>query len=95
MSWIRSSLFNQLLVIIVGGCALILAAALYYYSNVTEGIDSYRRLIEKEVSHRHEVALVLADFKVQVQEWKNVLLRANSKILRANIPKWGTNTAKG
>lgn len=79
MSWIRSSLFNQLLVIIVGGCALILAAALYYYSNVTAGIDSYRRLIEQEVSHRHEVALVLSDFKVQVQEWKNVLLRGHDE----------------
>lgn len=75
MSWVRRSLFNQLLVIILGGCCIIWAASLYYYENVNAGFNRYQQLLEREVTYQHDIAQVLTDFKVQVQEWKNVLLR--------------------
>ncbi len=77
MSWIRSSLFNQLLVIVMGGCLLMLMAGVYFYGNVNEGIGKYNQLLVREVSQQRQIGNVLADFKVQVQEWKNVLLRGH------------------
>jgi len=75
MNWIKHSLFNRLLAIIVGGCLLIVAASGYYFLQVSSDFQRYNQLLDQELTHEREIASLLQDFRVQVQEWKNVLLR--------------------
>lgn len=75
MHWIKQSLFNQFLAIIAGGTILILAAFSLYHTNVSHSIAQYDKLIAEDVRHQQDINYVLINFKTQVQEWKNVLLR--------------------
>src|SRR5690606_15204136 len=75
MNWFNRSLFNKLLTSIASGCALIILAATFYFVRVSDGFDSYNRLLAVELTQRQQVGAMLSEFKTQIQEWKNVLLR--------------------
>lgn len=61
-------------VIVVGGVSLVA------FSILASQIDRFRAVLEEDVSTAILVDQVTVDFKVQVQEWKNVLIRGhNSK----------------
>lgn len=79
MNWVNRSLFNKLMVIIVGGCLLILSAALTYFVQVERGLARYNSLIAEDLSYESQINLISVDFKTQVQEWKNVLLRGSNQ----------------
>ncbi|SEB24435.1 methyl-accepting chemotaxis protein [Variovorax sp. YR216] len=57
------------------GVALLLAAALYGMLSLNRAIDTYRTTVQARTADEQAVMQVLVDFKVQVQEWKNTLLR--------------------
>lgn len=42
---------------------------------MNHALDSYKHVIEVEVANKDAIALIVEDFKTQVQEWKNALLR--------------------
>ena len=75
MNWINKSLFNKLLSIIVGGCLLIIIAGVFYFIQVSQGIQRYNQLISQEVAMERAINQMQSEFKTQVQEWKNVLIR--------------------
>ncbi|WP_417581411.1 HAMP domain-containing protein [Nitrincola sp.] len=75
MNWVNRSLFNKLLAIIVGGCLLIMIAGVFYFMQVNQGIQRYNQLISQEVAMERAINLMQSEFKTQVQEWKNVLIR--------------------
>lgn len=75
MNWIKHSLFNRLLAIIVGGCLLIVAASGYYFLQVSSDFHRYNQLLDQELTHERQIGSMLQSFRIQVQEWKNVLLR--------------------
>ena len=77
MNWINKSLFNKLLAIIVGGCALILIAGVFYFFQVNQGIQQYNQLINHEIATERAINQMSNEFKTQVQEWKNVLIRGS------------------
>jgi methyl-accepting chemotaxis protein len=54
---------------------LLFAAALFGISRLNQALDTYQTTVAQSFEHERLAAGMLGDFKVQVQEWKNVLLR--------------------
>ena len=54
---------------------LLLAAALFGISRLNQALDTYQTSVAQSFEHERMASSMLNDFKVQVQEWKNVLLR--------------------
>ncbi len=54
---------------------LLFAAALFGISRLNQALDTYQTTVAQSFEHERMAAGMLNDFKVQVQEWKNVLLR--------------------
>ena len=54
---------------------LLFAAALFGISRLNQALDTYQTTVAQSFEHERMAADMLNNFKVQVQEWKNVLLR--------------------
>jgi methyl-accepting chemotaxis protein-1 (serine sensor receptor) len=58
-----------------GALVLAVAAGLFGIYELRQSVATYERVIAVDYHHQHEALGALIDFKTQVQEWKNVLLR--------------------
>jgi methyl-accepting chemotaxis protein len=75
MAFWAHSLTNKIM-IVFGGVALLIALAVSGgYLGVTDAVDRFQQLTDQEISQERQGAGMVAGFKKQVQEWKNVLLR--------------------
>jgi methyl-accepting chemotaxis protein len=54
---------------------LLLAAALFGISRLNHALDTYQTTVAQSFDNERLASDMLSEFKVQVQEWKNVLLR--------------------
>jgi hypothetical protein len=54
---------------------VLLCAALFGIFSLNQSLDTYQISVQDSHAHERAVANMLDDFKVQAQEWKNVLLR--------------------
>ena len=64
--------------ILLSSGSLLLACAgagLFGLYNLNQSIDAYAKTISVDYAQERTASLMLVDFKTQVQEWKNVLLR--------------------
>ena len=68
----------KLLTAVSSGLVVLLVAAISTVFVLKQVAKQYDDLISKELAAREQVNLVLEDFKTQVQEWKNVLLRGSN-----------------
>ncbi|SFM13771.1 methyl-accepting chemotaxis protein [Marinobacter zhejiangensis] len=75
MKWYSRSILNRILTIIVAVNLLFAIIAGIYVVNSLKAKDSYDELASVEMVAALETQDVLIDFKTQVQEWKNVLIR--------------------
>ena len=59
----------------VGSLALVVAAAVFGFTSLNQALSAYGTTVLDSNAHERAVSSVLVAFKVQVQEWKNTLLR--------------------
>ncbi|SIQ21896.1 methyl-accepting chemotaxis protein [Aquipseudomonas alcaligenes] len=85
--FLQKSLRTQILALLGGSLALILVTALACFSFLSGGLQAYRDLLGGPLEASRLVDSANVEFKIQVQEWKNVLLRGQDS---ENLNKfWG------
>ncbi|SIS06632.1 methyl-accepting chemotaxis protein [Aquipseudomonas alcaligenes] len=85
--FLQKSLRAQILALLGGSLALILVTALACFSFLSGGLQAYRDLLGGPLEASRLVDSANVEFKIQVQEWKNVLLRGQDS---ENLNKfWG------
>ncbi|MCG4451892.1 methyl-accepting chemotaxis protein [Pseudomonas sp. MMS21-TM103] len=84
---LKNSLRGQILTLLGSSLLLVLLVALASFNFLSNGIDAYRGLINGPLHASRLVDTANVEFKTQVQEWKNVLLRGKNP---ADLDKyWG------
>ncbi len=73
--FLQKSLRAQILTLLGGSLALILITALACFSFLSSGMRDYRGLLDGPLQAARLIDVANVEFKIQVQEWKNVLLR--------------------
>jgi len=87
MSWINNSLRNKLLLLLGIYTLLVIAAAFYGYRSAMTSAQIQEQVISVDLVNERSALEMVAGFKKQVQEWKNVLLRGSDP---ASLKKyWG------
>ncbi|MGP4843480.1 methyl-accepting chemotaxis protein [Marinobacter sp. 1Y8] len=75
MQWYSRSILNRILSVVLAINILVAAVAGYYFVYTIEVKDSYSSLASDDLGQAITSLDVLSEFKTQVQEWKNVLIR--------------------
>lgn len=77
INWITGSIRNKLLLITGLSTFVVLVVTLNGFSNFGKSLDTFEHYLDVEQQRRLRAAVLQTDFKKQVQEWKNVLLRGH------------------
>lgn len=75
MNGLLSNVQTRLTLLVGGGVALLMLVASIAVFQLKNHIGEYHQLLDDSVQHEYEIGSLNYDYKVQVQEWKNVLLR--------------------
>lgn len=87
MNWFKSSMQARLMTIVIGGFSTLLIVASAGIFSLNSHLNSFELLLENEIENERRVHELNFTFKVQVQEWKNTLIRGHDDGQRAKY--WG------
>jgi len=90
MEWLTTSLRNKILTLLVLSFGTILTAGLVGTRAGLVGLETFDNLNRTVIRQSTEVLHTEAEFKEQVQEWKNVLIRAHDQ--KSLDDRWGKFT---
>jgi methyl-accepting chemotaxis protein len=69
------SIRGKLLALIAGGMIVVAAVVFHGFYSAWQSIELFERVVLEEVNNERQITNMALNFKKQVQEWKNVLLR--------------------
>ena len=78
----RRSIRNRLLAITGLGYALVIGASLFGFWQGWRGLTAYQQLLAREAASQTALLQLQSDFRVQVLQWKNLLLRSEDEFAR-------------
>jgi methyl-accepting chemotaxis protein len=73
--FLQKSLRAQIISLLSGGLVAMLLIALASFYFLSDSVQSYRKLIDGPLHASQQIDQANLQFKIQVQEWKNVLIR--------------------
>jgi methyl-accepting chemotaxis protein len=76
MNGLFSSVQSRLTILVGGGIGLLLLVASIAIIQMRTHINEYHTLLDTTIRYEREISDLNLNFKIQVQEWKNVLLRS-------------------
>jgi methyl-accepting chemotaxis protein len=77
MNFVRHNIRNKLLLLFISALLIILTAVFSGTSALKSVIQEYSDTVHHDVYYMAEVGALNVEFKTQVQEWKNSLIRGN------------------
>ena len=75
MNFIRHNIRNKLLLLFIAALLIIVSAAFSGFSAMKSVIQDYGNTVNHDVHYMAELSALNVEFKTQVQEWKNTLIR--------------------
>lgn len=77
INWVAGSIRNKLLLITGLSTLVVLVVTLNGFRHFGNSLDTFEHYLDVEQQRRLRAAVLQTEFKKQVQEWKNVLLRGH------------------